>query len=142
MNTVYLDTNYYSDLGVASDATQAEIAQAFRRLARQHHPDTAKQPDPDAFQQASEAYSVLSDPWERDRYDRSRQVRHMDYQRFDHTDLAEADRWVGHYRMTMSAGGFDLGMGSMRSSWADGARTALSMNPWWHFYRSGSGLRR
>lgn len=57
----------YSVLGVARTATEAEIKQAFRRLASQHHPD--KGGDKTRFQEIQEAYSVLGDPQRRAEYD-------------------------------------------------------------------------
>jgi molecular chaperone DnaJ len=62
----------YDILGVDRNASQAEIKRAFRRLARQHHPDLNPS-DPQAegkFKEASAAYEVLSDPQRRAQYDR------------------------------------------------------------------------
>lgn len=63
--------DYYGVLGVPRTATQNEIRDAFRRLARQHHPDV-RPDDPqatDRFKEISEAYEVLGDPEKRRRYD-------------------------------------------------------------------------
>src|SRR5579884_4053786 len=63
---------YYDVLGVPRDADEATITKAFRRLARELHPDVNKH-DPDAedkFKEAAEAYEVLSDPERRATYDR------------------------------------------------------------------------
>ena len=64
--------SYYEALGVAKDATEKDIRQAYRKLARQYHPDVNKT-DEDAeakFKEINEAYSVLSDEESRKKYDR------------------------------------------------------------------------
>lgn len=63
--------DYYKVLGIDRTATQADIRKAFRRLAKQYHPDTNKD-DPKAqerFQEINEANAVLSDPEKRKKYD-------------------------------------------------------------------------
>src|SRR5687768_12808205 len=63
--------DYYDVLGVSRAADEAEIKKAFRRLARELHPDTNKD-DPEAeekFKEAAEAYEVLSDGDRRRQYD-------------------------------------------------------------------------
>ncbi|MFZ0977312.1 MAG: DnaJ domain-containing protein, partial [Solirubrobacteraceae bacterium] len=64
--------DYYDVLGVTRDADDATIKKAFRRLARELHPDVNRH-DPDAeekFKEAAEAYEVLSDSDRRATYDR------------------------------------------------------------------------
>jgi molecular chaperone DnaJ len=64
--------DYYDVLGVPRSADEAQLKQAYRKLALQHHPDRSPD-DPEAeerFKEASEAYAVLSDPEKRRAYDR------------------------------------------------------------------------
>ena len=63
--------DYYKLLGVGRDATGAEIKKAFRKLARTHHPDVAKDKEASEakFKEINEAYEVLGDPTKRKRYD-------------------------------------------------------------------------
>jgi molecular chaperone DnaJ len=64
--------DYYEVLGVGRDAAEADVKKAFRRLARELHPDVNPD-DPEAaerFREAAEAYEVLSDAQTRARYDR------------------------------------------------------------------------
>ncbi|MFA9432787.1 molecular chaperone DnaJ [Egicoccus sp. AB-alg2] len=58
----------YELLGVPRDASAEDIKRAYRRQARQHHPDAGG--DEDTFKQITHAYQVLSDPQKRARYDR------------------------------------------------------------------------
>lgn len=61
---------HYETLGVPRDATPAEIKSAFRRLAKEWHPDRNKRPDAAArFRTINEAYQCLIDPVERATYD-------------------------------------------------------------------------
>ncbi|MFD5453010.1 MULTISPECIES: DnaJ C-terminal domain-containing protein [unclassified Streptomyces] len=63
--------DFYQVLGVSRTASQDEIQQAYRKLARKYHPDVNKDPGAEErFKDLNEAYSVLSDPKTRARYDR------------------------------------------------------------------------
>lgn len=64
--------DYYETLGVAKTATADDIRKAFRKLARQWHPDVAKDKKnaEEKFKQINEAYEILSDTAKREKYDR------------------------------------------------------------------------
>src|SRR6266576_2733611 len=63
--------DYYSTLGVAKTATDKEIKQAYRKLARKHHPDVnpGDKGAETRFKDINEAYEVLGDPAKRKKYD-------------------------------------------------------------------------
>src|SRR3989454_3496021 len=66
--------DYYEILGVDRNASEEEIKKAYRRLARQHHPDTQtseqeKKAAEEKFKEINEAYATLSDQDKRRRYD-------------------------------------------------------------------------
>ena len=65
------ERDYYDVLGVARSADESEIKRAFRRLAREVHPDVSDAPDAkERFAELAEAYEVLSKPETRELYDR------------------------------------------------------------------------
>src|SRR5947208_8636873 len=63
--------DYYETLGVPKTASEDEIRSAFRKLARKHHPDVAKDKKvaEEKFKEMNEAYEVLSDSERRKKYD-------------------------------------------------------------------------
>jgi molecular chaperone DnaJ len=67
--------DHYKTLGVEKRASQEDIKKAYRKLARQYHPDTNKDAGAEErFKRISEAYDVLGDPEKRKKYDRGQSV--------------------------------------------------------------------
>jgi curved DNA-binding protein len=89
--------DYYTVLGVAPDADDQAIKQAYRKLARQHHPDVNpgdKQAE-ERFKEINEAYQALSDPERRRKYDELREQ----YQRWQQRGGAGDFNW-GQWQAT------------------------------------------
>jgi molecular chaperone DnaJ len=110
--------DYYAALGVSRDASAQEIKGAFRRIARESHPD-ANPGDVEAeerFRRAAEAYEVLSDPQRRAAYDRGDMV--------DFGDLFSSFAGVDDLLQRFFGSGFGGGFGSRprRARGADLAR--------------------
>jgi len=68
MEQSWFDTDFYKVLGVKSDASSEEITKAYRKLAKAHHPDTAKGSE-EKFKEISAAYDVIGDADRRREYD-------------------------------------------------------------------------
>ena len=72
----WIEKDFYKELGVSSTATADEIKKAYRKLARDLHPDA--NPDDakaeERFKSVSEAHAVLSDPDKRKEYDEARRL--------------------------------------------------------------------
>src|SRR4051812_8068903 len=75
-NADWANKDFYQVLGVAKDADQATIKKAYRKLARENHPDSkpGDKAAEDRFKQVAEAYDVLGDKAKRKEYDDMRSV--------------------------------------------------------------------
>ncbi len=106
--------DYYDILGVSRKASEKEIRQAFRRLARQYHPDvnSGNKESEEKFKRVNEAYEVLSDTEKRPKYDRyGKNWKHAD-QMPPHRqtqDIGAAQAWQSRSRGGPSGSIFDLG---------------------------------
>jgi curved DNA-binding protein len=101
--------DYYDVLGVSRDAGPDELQQAYRRLARANHPDVNRDPGAEErFKEVNEAYSALSDPELRKRYDRFGE----DYRRVPEDWEERVGAGVGGGRRGGGRGG--------RESWSPG----------------------
>lgn len=100
---------YYDILGVPRDASENDIKKAFRRKARELHPDVNKAPDAeDRFKELNEAYDVLSDPQKKSVYDRY--------------GTAEAAQSAGGGYQSVDMSDIFSGMGDIFSSFFGGSR--------------------
>ena len=108
--------DYYKILGVDRNATQDEIKQAYRKLAKKYHPDLNKD-DPSAegkFQQVNEANEVLSDPEKRKKYDEyGEHWKHADEFKQEREAYSRAQQQHGGsgYWYSMNDGEFTEGFG-------------------------------
>jgi molecular chaperone DnaJ len=112
--------DYYQVLGLTRDAGREEIRSAYRKLARQYHPDVSKEANAEArFKEINEAYQVLSDGEKRATYDR-----------FGHAGLDQAG--MGGFEGFSGMGGFEdifsdlFGMG-MRGGARQGPRRGADL---------------
>ncbi|MHB9144130.1 MAG: molecular chaperone DnaJ [Symbiobacteriia bacterium] len=96
--------DYYEVLGISRDAAEADIKKAYRQLARQYHPDVAKDNPAAAekFKEINEAYEVLSDTDKRARYDQ-----------FGHAGTQPGAEGFGGFGGGGGGGGGDFGMGDI-----------------------------
>ncbi|BCX12585.1 MAG: molecular chaperone DnaJ [Thermosynechococcus sp.] len=116
--------DYYQILGVSKNATEAEIRQAFRRLARKYHPDL-NPGDKEAearFKEINEAHEVLSDPQKRRKYDQFGQY-------WQQASAAEA-------------GGFNVNVGDFGADFSQFANFEEFINELLGRFATGTGRTR
>ncbi|HAR62452.1 MAG: molecular chaperone DnaJ [Candidatus Margulisiibacteriota bacterium] len=90
-------TDYYEVLGIPKDASESDIKKAYRKLARQFHPDVNKSPDSShKFKEINEAYETLADPKKRSQYDQ-----------YGHVDESAGQGFGGGYGGFEGFGGFE-----------------------------------
>ena len=98
--------DYYKTLGVSKDATAADMKKAYRKLARQYHPDVNKGADASKkFKEVNEANEVLSDPEKRKKYD----TLGPDWERYAHGGPTSGQRGG-------NGGGFQWSYGGARGA--------------------------
>lgn len=125
--------DYYEVLGLNKNATEDEIKSAFRKLAKQYHPDVCKEPDAEKkFKEIQEAYAVLSDPARRKQYD---QMGHEAFSQassagggpggFDFSGFDFGDIFSDIFG---SSFGFDFGGGRTQNRRQKGEDTVISMD--------------
>ena len=114
--------NYYDILGVSKGVGDKELRQAFRRLARKHHPDLnpGDEVAEEKFKEINEAYEVLSEPESRSKYDRYGD-------RWRHADQIEAQRsrWGGGGDLGFDvSGGLEDLLGQFSTRFGRGSRAS------------------
>src|SRR5207244_990347 len=99
--------DYYSTLGVAKTATEKEIKQAFRKLARKHHPDVnpGDKTAEAKFKEINEANEVLGDPEKRKKYDELGANWRM-YEQAGGPGGPQGGAWNMHFGGGQGTGGF------------------------------------
>jgi len=118
--------DYYATLGVAKTATEKEVKQAFRKMARKYHPDVnpGDKSSESRFKDINEAYEVIGDPQKRKKYDEL------------------GSNWKA-YEQAPPRGGGEAGQGNYRTMTADEMRDLFGnedpFSDFFHAFFSGSG---
>ena len=131
-------SNYYDLLGVSKDASEKDIRQAYRRLARQYHPDVNRDDAAaeEKFKEINEAYGILSDEDSRKKYDRYGD----NWQRAEEYDAAKARGPAGGgFRWTSDNA--DFGRYLRQFCWAHQNSSAEFRRSWWRPVRGSFQCR-
>ncbi len=132
--TRWMQTDFYEVLGVPSSASSTDISRAYRRRARESHPDLSTRGDGDEFRLVQEAYETLGRPATRERYDEVRTTGFISTSCYPHAEPDEADidaddLWIRPYasQVSYARDGFFVGVSMSSSSWR---MTWVGLNPW------------
>jgi curved DNA-binding protein len=132
--------DYYATLGVAKSASDKEIKQAFRKLARKHHPDVNPN-DKVAeakFKDINEAYEVLGDPAKRKKYDELG----ANWRAYEQAEAAGASPFGGQWNVNFGGGGGRSGGGFRTMTPEEMEEMFGNQNPFSDFFTTffGGGM--
>jgi curved DNA-binding protein len=131
--------DYYATLGVPRNASQADIKKAFRKLARQHHPDTNKgnSTAEAKFKEVNEANEVLSDPEKRKLYDQLG----SDWQNYERAGAGASGGAAGGNPFAgFGGGGFSgAGPGGVRFEYRGNAEDLAGFSDFFRTFFGGGG---
>jgi molecular chaperone DnaJ len=126
--------DYYATLGVSRTATEKEIKSAYRRLARQLHPDVNKDPKAtERFKLVNEAYEVLSDPKKRQKYDQLG----SDWERIE-----REQEFARQYQSQAGAGGAGADFSDFFNTFFSGESGFSGFGGGFENFRTATGTRR
>ena len=115
--------DYYEVLGVSKTASDEEIKRAFRRLAKQYHPDNKQTGDETKFKEVGEAYAILSDPSKRRQYDQFGHQAFTNNGNAGYSGFSADDIDLGDIFSEIFGGGFSGFSGFSSFGGRSGART-------------------